>query len=392
MRSLDEFAAAKLGELERNSLRRALVDTTRVTGIWLLRNGRRLLSFSCNDYLNLTHHPAVMEAAVAALRSYGVGAGASRFVTGNHPLFAELEGKLARLKDTEDACVFGSGYLANLGIIPALVGPRDLVLIDELAHACLWAGARLARAAVIPFRHADVGHVQALLAELRGRHERALVATDGVFSMDGDIAPLHELAALAQRHDAWLMSDDAHGLGVVGGGRGSNFVQAAKADVPLQMGTLSKAVGAYGGYVCASAAVVDLIRNRARTVIYSTGLPPAIVAAANAALDLIEREPRYAALPLAKARAFARSAGLKEPQSPIVPIVLGEARTALDASRLLEEHGFLAVAIRPPTVPEGTARLRLTFTAQHPDDEIERLADLVRTRIRAPAAASASLP
>jgi 8-amino-7-oxononanoate synthase len=392
MRSLDEFAAAKLGELERNSLRRALVDTTRVTGIWLLRNGRRLLSFSCNDYLNLTHHPAVMEAAVEALRSYGVGAGASRFVTGNHPLFAELEGKLARLKDTEDACVFGSGYLANLGIIPALVGPRDLVLIDELGHACLWAGARLSRATVVPFRHVDVGHAQALLAELRGRHERALIATDGVFSMDGDIALLHELAALAHRHDAWLMSDDAHGLGVVGGGRGSSFVEATKAEVPLQMGTLSKAVGAYGGYVCASAAVVDLIRNRARTVIYSTGLPPAIVAAANAALDLIEREPRYAALPLAKARAFARSAGLKEPQSPIVPIVLGEARTALDASRLLEEHGFLAVAIRPPTVPEGTARLRLTFTAQHPDDEIERLADLVRTRIRAPAAASASLP
>ena len=390
MRSLDEFATAKLGELERNSLRRALVDTTRVTGIWLLRNGRRLLSFSCNDYLNLTHHPAVMDAAVAALRSYGVGAGASRFVTGNHPLFAELEGKLARLKGTDDACVFGSGYLANLGIIPALVGRRDLVLIDELAHACLWAGARLSRAAVIPFRHADVGHVEVLLGELRRRHERALIATDGVFSMDGDIAPLPALAALAHRHDAWLMSDDAHGLGVVGGGRGSSFVQATKADVPLQMGTLSKAVGAYGGYVCASAAVVDLIRNRARTVIYSTGLPPAIVAAANAALDLIEREPRYAALPLEKAKAFARSAGLKEPESPIVPVVLGEARAALDASRLLEEHGFLVVAIRPPTVPEGTARLRLTFTAQHPDDEIERLADLVRTRIRAPAAASAS--
>ena len=390
MRSLDEFATAKLGELERDSLRRALVDTTRVTGIWLLRNGRRLLSFSCNDYLNLTHHPAVMDAAVAALRSYVVGAGASRFVTGNHPLFAELEGKLARLKGTDDACVFGSGYLANLGIIPALVGRRDLVLIDELAHACLWAGARLSRAAVIPFRHADVGHVEVLLGELRRRHERALIATDGVFSMDGDIAPLPALAALAHRHDAWLMSDDAHGLGVVGGGRGSSFVQATKADVPLQMGTLSKAVGAYGGYVCASAAVVDLIRNRARTVIYSTGLPPAIVAAANAALDLIEREPRYAALPLEKAKAFARSAGLKEPESPIVPVVLGEARAELDASRLLEEHGFLVVAIRPPTVPEGTARLRLTFTAQHPDDEIERLADLVRTRIRAPAAASAS--
>jgi len=388
MRSLDEFATAKLGELERSSLRRALVDTTRVTAIWLLRNGRRLLSFCCNDYLNLTHHPAVKEAAIEALRVYGVGAGASRFVTGNHPLFNELEARLARLKETETACVFGSGYLANLGIIPALIGAGDLVLIDELAHACLWAGARLARAAVVPFRHADVEHVESLLAQLRRRHRRALIATDGVFSMDGDIAPLHGLAALAQRHDAWLMSDDAHGLGVVGGGRGSNFLGGAKADVPLQMGTLSKALGSYGGYICASAAVVDLIRNRARTVIYSTGLPPAIVAAAIAALEVIEREPAYAALPLAKARAFARGARLPEPVSPIVPVLLGEAEAALKASRLLEDHGFLVVAIRPPTVPEGTARLRLTFTAQHPDDEVERLAEVVRTRILAHAPAS----
>ena len=388
MRSLDEFATAKLGELERSSLRRALVDTTRVTAIWLLRNGRRLLSFCCNDYLNLTHHPAVKEAAIEALRVHGVGAGASRFVTGNHPLFSELEARLARLKETEAACVFGSGYLANLGIIPALIGPDDLVLIDELAHACLWAGARLARAAVVPFRHADVEHVELLLAQLRRHHRRALIATDGVFSMDGDIAPLHGLATLAQRHDAWLMSDDAHGLGVVGGGRGSNFLGGAKADVPLQMGTLSKALGSYGGYICASAAVVDLIRNRARTVIYSTGLPPAIVAAAIAALDVIEREPAYAALPLAKAKAFARGAGLPEPVSPIVPVLLGEAEAALKASRLLEDHGFLVVAIRPPTVPAGTARLRLTFTAQHPDDEVERLAEVVRTRILAHAPAS----
>ena len=388
MRSLDEFATAKLGELERSSLRRALVDTTRVTAIWLLRNGRRLLSFCCNDYLNLTHHPAVKEAAIEALRVHGVGAGASRFVTGNHPLFSELEARLARLKETEAACVFGSGYLANLGIIPALMGPDDLVLIDELAHACLWAGARLARAAVVPFRHADVEHVELLLAQLRRRHRHALIATDGVFSMDGDIAPLHGLAALGQRHDAWLMSDDAHGLGVVGGGRGSNFLGGTKADVPLQMGTLSKALGSYGGYVCASAAVVDLIRNRARTVIYSTGLPPAIVAAAIAALDVIEREPAYAALPLAKAKAFARGAGLPEPVSPIVPVLLGEAEAALKASRLLEDHGFLVVAIRPPTVPAGTARLRLTFTAQHPDDEVERLAEVMRTRILAHAPAS----
>src|SRR3979409_1970506 len=165
MRSLDEFATAKLGELERGSLRRALVDTTRVTGIWLLRNGRRLLSFCCNDYLNLTHHPAVKQAAIEALRVYGVGAVPSRVVTGNHPLFAELEARLARLKGAEAACVFGSGYLANLGIIPALIGPGDLVLIDELAHACLWAGARLSRAAVVPFRHSDLTHLNALFNE-----------------------------------------------------------------------------------------------------------------------------------------------------------------------------------------------------------------------------------
>jgi 8-amino-7-oxononanoate synthase len=219
--------------------------------------------------------------------------------------------------------------------------------------------------------------------EQRRRHQRALIVTDGVFSMDGDIAPLHALAALAQRHDAWLMSDDAHGLGVVGGGRGSNFVQAVKADVPLQMGTLSKALGAYGGYICASAAVIDLFRSRARTLIYSTGLPPAIVAAADTALQLIEREPAYAALPLAKAKAFARRAGLPEPESPIIPVVLGGAETALEAAQMLEEHGFLVAAIRPPTVPRGTARLRLTFTAQHPDEEVERLADIVRTRILA---------
>jgi 8-amino-7-oxononanoate synthase len=391
MRSLDEFAAGKLAEPERNSLRRMLVDTTRVTGIWTLRNGRRLLSFCCNDYLNLTHHPAVKQAAIGALQAYGVGAGASRLVTGNHPLFAELEERLARWKATEACCIFGSGYLANLGIIPALVGTGDLVLIDELSHACLWAGARLAHAAVVPFRHCDAGQVQLLLSEMRRRHPRALIATDGVFSMDGDIAPLHALAAVAQRHDAWLLADDAHGLGVVGDGRGSSFVLGSKADVPLQMGTLSKALGAYGGYLCASAVVIDLIRNRARTLIYSTGLPPAVVAAANAALTLIEHDPAYAGLPLAKAKAFARSVRLPEPVSPIVPILLGDAASAVSASRVLEEHGFLVTAIRPPTVPLATARLRLTFTAQHPDEEIERLAEIVRTRIVTPASAGASV-
>jgi 8-amino-7-oxononanoate synthase len=382
MDSLDDFAAAKLAALDRGGLRRALVETAR-GALYVERNGRRLLSFSCNDYLNLTHNPQIKAAAIAAIERWGVGSGASRLVTGNHPLYAALEARLARLKDTEGCCVFGSGFLANAGVIPALIGPDDLVLLDELSHACLWAGARLSRASVLAYRHNDVGHAADILRQHRGRHPHALIATDGVFSMDGDLAPLVELGRLARQSDAWLLSDDAHGIGVVGGGRGSTFAGAAPADVPLQMGTLSKAIGGYGGYLCASRPVIDLMANRARSLIYSTGLPPATVAAAIAALDLIARDPDLAARPLAKARAFTRRAGLPEAQSPIVPIVLGSAADALAASRRLEQDGFLVVAIRPPTVPQGTARLRLAFTAAHPDAEIERLADLVRERVHA---------
>jgi 8-amino-7-oxononanoate synthase len=382
MDSLDDFAAAKLAALDRGGLRRALVETDR-GALYVERNGRRLLSFSCNDYLNFTQHPEIKAAAVAATERWGVGSGASRLVTGNHPLYAELEARLARLKDAEACSVFGSGFLANTGIIPALIGHDDLVLLDELAHACLWAGARLSRATTLTYRHNDLGHLEDLLRQHRGRHPRALVATDGVFSMDGDLAPLVELGHVARQHDAWLLSDDAHGIGVVGGGRGSTFAGTTPAEVPLQMGTLSKAIGAYGGYLCASRPVIDLMGNRARTLIYSTGLPPGTVAAAIAALDLVARDPDYAARPLAKARAFTRRAQLPDAQSPIVPIVVGSARAALAASRRLEDEGFLAIAIRPPTVPEGTARLRLAFTAAHPDAEIEHLADLVRERVSA---------
>jgi 8-amino-7-oxononanoate synthase len=381
MSSVEAFARAKLAELEDQSLLRRLVDTARTDGVWMERDGRRVLSFSCNDYLNLSQHPAVKAAAIAAIEQYGVGSGASRLVTGNHPLYAELESRLARLKGSEAACVFGSGYLANTGIIPALVGSGDLVLLDELAHACIWAGARLSRATVMPFRHNETAHVDALLRAHRTRHPRVLIATEGVFSMDGDLAPLADLGALARQFDAWLLTDDAHGLGVIGGGRGSSFAAGTPADVPLQMGTLSKALGAYGGYLCASRPVIDLMRNRARTLVYSTALPPAVLAGAIAAIDLIAREPAYAALPVAKARTFTRHAGLPEAVSTIVPIIIGEADETLAASQMLLEEGFLVVPIRPPTVPAGTARLRLAFAAAHPDDEILRLADIVRTRV-----------
>jgi 8-amino-7-oxononanoate synthase len=381
MHSLDAFAQEKLDALDGRHLRRSLTETLREDGIWVARDGRRLLSFSCNDYLNLTQHPAVKAAAAEALAKYGAGSGASRLVTGNHPLYAALEDRLARIKHAEAAVVFGSGYLANAGIIPVLIGTDGLIVIDELAHACLYAGAQLSRGKVLTFRHNDVAHARELLETYRGAHDRALIVTDGVFSMDGDLAPLDELLALGEAHDAWLMSDDAHGLGVVGGGRGSSFSGNTHVPVPLQMGTLSKAIGAYGGYLCASAPVIELMRNRARTLVYSTGLPPAIVAGAIAALGVIEREPDYAALPVKKAKAFTHAVGLPEAESPIVPILIGTEADALAASEMLAKEGFLAAASRPPTVPAGTARLRLTFTAQHPDDEIARIAGLVRERI-----------
>lgn len=381
IRSLDRFASAKLAALDAAALRRRLIPTARQPGAVLDRAGKRLISFCCNDYLNLSVHPEVVAASVEATKRYGAGSGASRLVTGDHPLYGVLEAKLAALKQTGDAVVFGSGYLANTGIVPALAGKPDAVFIDELSHSCIWTGARLSGAALSVFRHNDVDHLAALLAAERGAVRHALIVTDGVFSMDGDLAPIAELAVLADANDAWLMTDDAHGIGVLNDGHGSAHGEA----VPLQMGTLSKAIGAYGGYLCASRAVCDLIRNRARSFVYTTGLPPGAVAAAIAALDLIEREPAYCAEPLRKARLFTGALDLPQAQSPIVPLILGSAGAALAAQAELEAHGFLVAAIRPPTVPEGTARLRFTFTAEHDEADIRRLAELVRPMAMVPA-------
>ncbi len=381
MLSLDQFAREKLTERAGQNLRRSIVETGPGDGVHVVRNGRTLLSFCNNDYLNLSQHPAVKQAAAHAAERYGAGAGASRLVTGSHPLYTQLEERLARLKGAEAACVFGSGYLANTGIIPALAGRGDLIVIDQLAHASMYAGVKLSDAETRVFRHNDVAHLRSLLDSERASYRHALIVTEGVFSMDGDLAPLLELSQLAQQYDAWLMSDDAHGIGVLGQGRGSSFVSTPPAAVPLQMGTLSKAIGSYGGYLCASRDVIELMHNRARTLIYSTGLPASVIAAAIAALDIIESDPDYAALPLRKARDFTRAANLPFAESTIVPVTIGDADAALRAAKMLEDEGFLVVAIRPPTVPDGTARLRITFNAAQPDDEIARLADIVRTRI-----------
>ncbi|PVM93170.1 8-amino-7-oxononanoate synthase [Caulobacter endophyticus] len=384
MHSLDAFASGKLAALEAMSLRRRLKPTRRLPGAFVERDGRRLLSFSCNDYLGLSQHPAVIAAAQAAVAAHGAGSGASRLVTGDNPLIEELEARLARLKGTQACVVFGSGYLANTGVIPTFAGKQDVVFVDELAHACIWAGAQLSGAKVVSFPHNDSDALAELLAEHRASFRHAIVATDGVFSMDGDVAPLDWLSAVCEANDAWLLVDDAHGVGVLGGGKGAAAL-FPDAEIPLQMGTLSKALGSYGGYLCGSQSAVDFLKTRARTIVYTTGLPPASAAAALAALDLIEADPAFAAEPLRKARLFTQAAGLPRAESPIVPVILGEADAALAASAALEAEGFLVVAIRPPTVPAGAARLRLAFSAEHPDDEILRLAALVRPYLGAKA-------
>jgi 8-amino-7-oxononanoate synthase len=378
--TLNRYAESKLDSLRKSLRFRAIPTVDTLTDGDIRKGSADLLSFASNDYLGLSRHPAVIEAAIRATRRYGVGAGASRLICGNHPLYEELESRLADLKQTEDAVVFGSGYLTNCGVIPALVGPRDLICLDELSHSCMLSGARLARSRLVMFRHNDLDHLSALLSASRSRHRHCLILTEGVFSMEGDRAPLTELSEVAAAHDAWLMTDDAHALGVIGDGRGSSF--ASGASVPLQMGTLSKAAGSYGGYLCASRSVSDLIRNRARTLIYSTGLPPGSVAAASKALEIIGSDTGLVARPLERARRFTSLCGLPQAESPIVPLVVGDNRRALALSADLENEGFFVPAIRPPTVPAGRARLRFAFAAFHSNSDVEKLAETVMTLMR----------
>jgi 8-amino-7-oxononanoate synthase len=384
-RSLNELAARKLEALQRRNLRRGLETTDRFGPARARQTDTELVSFSCNDYLGLTHHPDVVAASIAATRRYGAGAGSSRLVTGNHSLYADLEQRLARLKGSEAAVVFGSGYLTNIGVLPAVAGAADLLLMDELSHSCLLAGATLSGGRIALFRHNDAGHAAQLLERHRDRHRHCVIVTEGVFSMDGDLAPLSALAALATRHDGWLMTDDAHALGVIGDGRGSSFVDPEPVHVPLQMGTLSKAAGSYGGYLCASREVAELIRNRARSLVYSTALPPGTVAAASKALDIIASDRSLVRRPLARARLFTETLQLRPAASPIVAVLLGTPERALHASAMLRDAGFLVTAIRPPSVPPGTSRLRIAFSAEHSEQDVLRLAEAVAPFVESPA-------
>lgn len=364
MSSLDQFAKAQITDAEQRVQRRQLAESAR-EHVNVMQDGVRYVSFACNDYLGLAQHPEVIAAGQKALAEHGAGAAASRLITGNHPLYAPLETALAEYKQTEAALVFGSGYMANIGLIPTLVGKGDLILCDKLVHACIIDGAQLSGATIKRFRHNDTTHARALLEEARGTHKRLLIITEHIFSMDGDRSPLENLAVLADDYDGWLMVDDAHGIGF--------FNKTGTGGVDLWMGTMSKALGGYGGYVCASQAVIDYLITSVRSFVFTTGLPPATCATALAALKIMQREPERAKRAHHHATRVAHALRLPQPAAAILPWVIGDEATALAASDELKAQGMLAMAIRPPTVPPGTSRIRFAFSAEHTDAQIDAL-------------------
>ncbi len=373
--SLDAFARDKTARLSEAALLRQLRNQRRPSATTVERDGRTLVSFSCNDMLGLAHHPKVVAAAAEALSSEGTGAGASRLVTGSSSIVTALEQALATFRGTDRALVFGSGSLTNLGVIPAFAGAKDLVVLDERAHSSLFSGARLSQARVEVFAHNDVGELCAILARLRSSYRHVIVAVEGVYSMDGDLAPLPSLVEACEAADAWLLVDDAHALGTLGGGRGTAAHFGIAPDrIAFYVATLSKALGSYGGVVGCSEAVYTFLTSRARTLVYTTGLPPASAAAALAALDVVQQDRTRRERPLLLAKRFAKALGLPAPEAHLVPLIVGEATDALAAQAALEALGYLVTAIRPPTVADGTARLRVSFSAEHRDADVDGLA------------------
>nr|WP_216669623.1 8-amino-7-oxononanoate synthase [Corallococcus exiguus] len=367
--------------LSAKGLRRVLEPLDSPQGAEVRVGDGRLVNFSSNDYLGLAASPAVRAAAASALERYGVGTGASRLVVGDMVPHQRLEARLARFERAEAVRLFNSGYAANTGILPALVGPGDAVFSDALNHASLVDGCRLSRARVVVYPHSDVAALTRALAETPAR--RKLVVTDSVFSMDGDVAPLRELVTACEAHGAALMVDEAHATGVLGA-RGAGLCEALGVEdrVDLRMGTLSKALGGLGAYVATSRAVADLLVSRARPFVYSTALPAALCAAAECAVDLVEHDPAPRERLWGHIHRFTdglRALGLPaEPRSAIFPVILGEPSRALDAAKRLREAGLLVKAIRPPTVPDGTSRLRFCLSAAHTTGHIDLALEALR--------------
>jgi 8-amino-7-oxononanoate synthase len=376
MASLEE----RLAELEAQGLRRRRRRLESAQGTRIEVDGKSYLSFASNDYLGLAGHPALAAAACDAAAEFGVGGGASHLLTGHHALHHRLETELAAFVGLPAALLFSTGYMANLGVVTALVDRRGAVFADRLNHASLVDAALLSRAEHHRYRHGDLAHLEALLRDSRA--ETKLIATDAVFSMDGDLAPVPELLALAEKHDAWLYVDDAHGFGVLGhDGRGvleHYDLRAAEHTTLIYLATLGKAAGVAGAFVAGTEPLIEWLVNKARSYIYTTAQPPMLAAATSASLKLIAGEPERRQrlknlIDRLKAGVAALPWSLMPSDTPIQPMLVGGNRNALALSEALLASGILLPAVRPPTVPEGTARLRISLSAAHTEADVDRL-------------------
>jgi len=377
----------RLEELRDLGLQRRMRLISGPQGPWVLLDGRPVLLLCSNNYLGLADHPRVREASAEAAMRWGVGAGASRLVSGTMTIHRRLEERLAAFKGTESSVLFGSGYLANLGVVSALAGPGEVVFSDALNHASIVDGCRLARAEVFVYHHGDMEHLEWGLREAEGRG--ALIATDGVFSMDGDLAPLEQIVELARSYDVRVAVDEAHAVGVLGpGGRGAVALAGLEDEVDVVVGTLGKALGSYGAYVACEARMAQYLVNAARSLIFSTALPPPAVAGALAALELLEEQPRRVEKLQANAETLrgelAREGFAVAPgEMPIVPLLIGDPALAMRVCEAAIERGVFAQAIRPPTVPAGTSRLRVAVMSSHRRSELRQAAGTLADAARA---------
>ncbi len=346
-------------------------------------DGKRVINLASNNYLGLTTHPKLREAALEATKKYGVGSGAVRTIAGTMSLHMELEEKIARFKNVEACVVFQSGFTANAGTVSAILGKEDFIISDELNHASIIDGARLSRAKILVFRHKDVAHAEEQLASVKDQPGKKLIITDGVFSMDGDIGPLPGLCDIAEKYGAIMMVDDAHSSGVLGRqGRGTidHFNQHGRVDI--QVGTLSKAIGALGGYVCGTRDLIDFLYHRGRPFLFSTSHPPSVAATCIAAFDVLQNEPQWMEQLWENTKFFKKELGLlgfniggkntPASETPITPIIIGDGKTTMEFSRELFANGVLGTGIAFPTVPEGKARIRTIMTATHTREELDQ--------------------
>jgi len=373
----------ELQELARQTLYRSLRSVSSDQGPVLIVDGREVLNFSSNNYLGIANHPGLAAAAKEAIDRYGCGSGASRLISGNMTLHEQLESKLAAFKGTEAALVFNSGFQANTGIFSTLTGDGDAIFSDALNHASIIDGCRLSRAKTVVYAHCDLDQLETGLKQALGAR-RKLIVTETIFSMDGDEAPLIGIVELAEKYGAMVMVDEAHATGIFGdNGAGVVSKLGLGERVAVQMGTLGKALGGFGAYVAGSDALRDLLINRCRSFIFTTSLPPSIMAMAIAAIDLVQREPQRREILRRNCRALKRGlSGLgfsvAENQSPILPLIIGDADECMKFSERLLENGIFAQGIRPPTVPPGTSRLRITLMATHTGEHIDRAAEVFK--------------